>query len=116
MTLFTEEHYENYRQVLDSLSTSQQQSKEYQALVYIVTSKPEFLKKAAPYVGEHGFSADRCLTNNDFSLGDFEFLKLAMNLYNNIESTSPLDLITSLDDESFQLAMNAIYIRKYGVR
>lgn len=116
MSNFTEEHYEAYREVMNKLDAAQQKNKEYQALAYVITSKPEFVKKAAPYMGTYGFKSIDCLENNDFSSGDHKLLKLGMNLYNNHEMSSPVDLITSLDDESFQVAMNAIYIRKYGVR
>lgn len=116
MTLFNEEHYEAYQSALQRLSSSQTKSKEYQTLVYLLTSKPEFIKKALPYLSTDGFDSYSCLKEKDFSSGDRELLKLSVNLFNNNLPSSPLDLVSSLDDESFQLAMNAIYLRKYGVK
>lgn len=55
------------------------------------------------------------LAAEDFSSGLRTLAKLAVNLFNNNEEVSALDLVGNLDDENFTLALSAIKLRKYGI-
>jgi hypothetical protein len=50
----------------------------------------------------------------DFSSGLRTLAKLAVHLFNNNETVAPLDFML-LDDQSLELAMNAILLRRYGI-
>ncbi|OZS78670.1 hypothetical protein CF394_05120 [Tetzosporium hominis] len=115
MSLFTESHHVSYNETLQKLSSYQQRSHEYQTLIYVLTGNDELVKKALPYLNDGGFSSDRCFKEQDFSRGTASLLKLAVHLYNANEDCTPLELVENLDSDSFQLAMNAVYLRKYGL-
>ena len=116
MSLFTESHHVLYNEALQKLSSYQQRSHEYQTLIYVLTGNDELVKKALPYLTDGGFSSDRCFKEQDFSRGTASLLKLAVHLYNANEDCTPLELVENLDSDSFQLAMNAVYLRKYGLK
>ncbi|PJK16556.1 hypothetical protein CQS04_05190 [Chryseomicrobium excrementi] len=116
MSLFTESHHILYNEALQKLNSYQQRSHEYQTLIYVLTGNDELVKKALPYLTDGGFSSDRCFKEQDFSRGTASLLKLAVHLYNANEDFTPLELVENLDSDSFQLAMNAVYLRKYGMK
>jgi hypothetical protein len=60
------------------------------------------------------FSSDEMFKEQDFSSGMRILAKLAVNLFNNNETVTPLDFML-LDDKRLALAMNAILLRRYGL-
>lgn len=87
---------------------------EYLAAYYILTADEELRRKAARYIKTDGINWEG-IWNQDWSSGYALLLKLAQCLF---QSSGSVDLAYGLktwDDERFNLAMQAIYIRRNGV-
>lgn len=52
-------------------------------------------------------------SDHDFSPSEKSLIRLAYNLFNNFtdDHSSPLDVLSSLDDQNFEVSMKAIRIR-----
>lgn len=100
----------------ESLHGHQQNNNYYLSALYIITSSEELFKKMYQYFDKNeGFSAEEMFAKEDFSSSNLTLAKLASHLFNNNYQVTPLDLI-GLKEESYQTAMSAIFIRKYGVQ
>lgn len=116
MNLYASEKHESlFNQTRQLLSPKIQNNTEYLSALYLITSNDELFAKMNPYFSNAGFSFEEMFEEVDFSSGYLKLAKLAVNLFNNGIEITPLDLTSSLDQESFQVAINAIYIRKMGV-
>ncbi|WP_394810878.1 DUF6075 family protein [Desemzia incerta] len=52
-----------------------------------------------------------CFEETDFSSTSKKMLELAFNLYNGNPSPDPLRIFSGLDDNNFQICLNAILLR-----
>ncbi|MGE7609694.1 DUF6075 family protein [Peribacillus frigoritolerans] len=92
-------------------------NKEYLSVVYLITGNEELYRKMKPYFDAKGgnFDSEEMFEEKDFSSGLRVLAKLAVHLFNSNETVEPLDIISTLDEEGFRLALNAFILRRYGV-
>lgn len=110
-----DEHSSRFLEQLNQLYEHQQKDVYYQSAIYIMTSEEKLFKKVSAYFDiDGGFQAEEMFAREDFSHAELVLAKLTGHLFNNNYQVTPLDLI-ELDEENYQIAMSAIYIRKYGV-
>lgn len=91
-------------------------NKEFLSVLYLISGNEELKQKIEPYFnGSSGmFDTEKMFEEQDFSAGLSILAKLAVNLFNANEKINPLQLMI-LDDENFELAMNAIILRRQGI-
>ncbi len=91
-------------------------NKEFLSVLYLISGNEELKQKIEPYFnGSSGmFDTEKMFEEQDFSAGLSVLAKLAVNLFNANEKINPLQLMI-LDDENFELAMNAIILRRQGI-
>lgn len=86
---------------------------EYAAALYILQEDEITWNVAvSKYVSRHGIDFDAML---DFSGGYSVLIKLAGHLFNGLQRVEPLDLLR-LDDGNFAIALEAMRIRRVGLR
>ncbi|MGG0284316.1 DUF6075 family protein [Peribacillus butanolivorans] len=92
-------------------------NKEYLSVVYLMTGNEELYRKMKPYFDAKGgnFNSEEMFEEKDFSSGLRVLAKLAVHLFNSNETVEPLDIISTLDEEGFRLALNAFILRRSGV-
>lgn len=90
---------------------------EYLPIVYLMTGNAELYPKMNPYFNAKsgGFDSDKMFEEQDFSSGLNILAKLAVHLFNSSQIVQPLDIISSLDEQSFKLALNSMILRRFGV-
>jgi hypothetical protein len=88
---------------------------EYGAALYILTSSSGTWEKASSYVSRYRIDFEEMFNEVDFSGGYSVLIKLASNLFNGNTHIDPLEFLR-LDDHNFDLALNAIKIRRYGLK
>lgn len=86
---------------------------EYAAALYILTSSVSTWDKAESYVDRDGIDFEGMLLNVDWSGGYRPIITWAANLFNGTISCNPVELM-SLDESNFNLAVNALFIRRNG--
>lgn len=112
------EHETRFRQLRQQMSSDYfRNNKEYLSVAFLMAGNEELHRKVSPYFDttEGGLDSEEMFKNEDFSSGLKTLAKLAVNLFNNNESVTPLDLIGYLDDPLLELAINAILFRRYGI-
>ncbi len=88
-------------------------NEEYGAALYILTSNSGTWERAKSYVGRDGIKFDELIANEHWSGGYLALIQLAGNLFNaGYTQASPVDFVTSLDEQNFQVAMTALQIRR----
>src|SRR5579862_1332285 len=85
---------------------------EYAAALYILTADSGTWGKAEDYVSHDGIEFEQMLEEVDFSGGYARLVKLAGHLFNERQQLLPIELL-HLDPKNFQLALEAIKIRRY---
>lgn len=112
-----QEHETKFQELRLGMAEYYRNNKEYLSVVYIMAGNEELHRKMNRYFNtkEGMFSSDDMFNEEDFSSGNRILAKLAVHLFNDNETVSPLDIISALDDEWFQLALNAIHFRRYGI-
>ena len=85
------------------------------SLFYLIAGNGDLYRKRKFIYDTTGHCIRTCLSNPDvdFSSGMKSLVRLGFNLYNGWSDkyTTPLSLLSSLDDSNLQLAGNAIMIR-----
>ena len=81
------------------------------ALYILLSTKNELFKKTYRFI-EDGIDFQKMLSMQDFSGSENKLIRLAANLYNDSMDVSPSELIDTLDEENFFLAMQAIYLKR----
>jgi len=84
------------------------------ALFILLSTKNSLYKKTKNYITEDGIDFITMMEKQDFSSGEAKLVKLAANLFNGSMEVTPQELINSLDDKNYDLAMQAIRFRRYG--
>lgn len=99
---------------------------EYAAALYILTADAATWSKASDYVSRRGIRFADLLEEADFSHGHLLLVKLAANLFFSRDLTAhtlehapevvvgPVDLVRTLDETNFKLALSAIQLRRYS--
>ena len=84
------------------------------ALFILLSSKNNLYKKTRNYINADGIDFETMMEKQDFSSGEAKLVRLAANLYNGSMEVTPQELINTLDDRNYDLAMQAIRFRRYG--
>lgn len=101
-------------QRLNDLTSLQQTSPEYQAVLFILTSDDELYEKMGPYFSSDEFRSFDLFEEVDFSSGYATIARTATDLFGQDYETSLSDLVGSLNHDLFYTFMQALIIRKYG--
>jgi hypothetical protein len=111
-----QEHQAKFQELRAGMAEYYRNNKEYLSVVFIMAGDEELFHKMNRYfdakLGE--FSSDEMFKEQDFSSGMRILAKLAVHLFNNNETVTPLDFML-LDDKRLTLAINAILLRRYGL-
>jgi len=84
------------------------------ALFILLSTKNNLYKKTRNYITEDGIDFVMMMEKQDFSSGEAKLVRLAANLFNGSMKVTPQELINTLDDKNYDLAMQAIRFRRYG--
>ncbi|MCX7842824.1 MAG: DUF6075 family protein [Clostridia bacterium] len=84
------------------------------ALFILLSTKNNLYKKTGNYITTDGIDFETIMEKQDFSSGEAKLVRLAANLYNGSMEVSPQELINTLDDRNYDLAMQAIRFSRYG--
>lgn len=88
---------------------------EYGAALYILTADQAIWNKTRDYVDSNGIDFEAMLKEVDFSGGYGVLVTLAWNLFNGHGHLDPIEFMR-LDESNFQIALNAIIVRRYSLR
>ena len=108
------EHQLKFQKLQSQLTLN---NKECLSVIFIMAGDEELHRKMSSYfdIKKGIFSSENMFNEQDFESGIEVLAKLAVHLFNNNETISPLDMVGALDDERLQLAINAILVRRYGI-
>ena len=84
------------------------------ALYILLSTKNDLYKKTRRFIDGEGIDFGKMLSTQDFPSSEKKLIKLAANLFNTSMEVSPSELINTLDDENFQMALQAIFLRRTG--
>jgi len=84
------------------------------ALFILLSTKNNLYQKTRNYITADGIDFETMMEKQDFSSGEAKLVRLAANLYNGSMEVTPQELINTLDDRNYDLAMQAIRFRRYG--
>jgi len=84
------------------------------ALYILFSTKNDLYKKTRRFIDGEGIDFEKMLSAQDFPSSEIKLIKLAANLFNGSMEVSPSELINTLDDENFELALQAIFLRRTG--
>lgn len=84
------------------------------ALFILLSTKNNLYQKTRNYITTDGIDFEAMMEKQDFSSGEAKLVRLAANLYNGSMEVTPQELINTLDDRNYDLAMQAIRFRRYG--
>jgi hypothetical protein len=97
---------------------------EYGAAFYILSSEQATWERASDYIGRDGIDFHQMLEEIDLSHGHKLLVQLAANLFGaNTETPEgtflpitvlPVDLIDTLDESNYRVALAALQLRRYG--
>jgi hypothetical protein len=86
----------------------------FPALFILLSTKNNLYKTTRNYIDADGIDFQTMMEEQDFSSGEAKLVRLAANLYNGSMEVTPHELINTLDDTNYDLAMQAIRFRRYG--
>ena len=104
------EHEERYFELLEKDNTSRTDLERY-SLFYILANSDIFSKIDYIYDFKNHWIKIDCFEKTDFSSTSKKMVELAFNLYNGNPAPDPLTIFGGLDDDNFQICLNAISIR-----
>ncbi len=94
---------------------------EYAAALYILTAHINTWQKAEAHISRDGIDFKGMIKKKDLSSGAYALVQLAANLFYGSFETRETKIranmvdIVNLNEEGFQMAMEAIKIRRYGL-
>lgn len=115
MNFITKQHKKRFKELLQSDNTYREDV-ERRSLFYILSGNEDLFRKRNHIYDfkDHSIEPD-CLDseNVDFPTSSKALIRLGFNLYNGYSdnSTSPVDILYSLDGNNYNLAMNGMDIR-----
>ena len=86
------------------------------AFYLLLSTKNGLYRKTIRYIDSDGIDFEQMLAKQDFSSGERKLIKLAANLFSGSIDVSPTELINTLDEENFMMAMQAIFLKRNGCR
>ena len=114
MTLFkSEAHRHLFEEKLTFFNASQNKDPRFLSALYIMTSV-QGLHGLTDICIDSGFQEIAIPDDYDITNQDRILVALASNLFSGGSEVSPIDLISKLGEDSFNVAMKAIYIRNTG--
>ncbi|UOQ92866.1 hypothetical protein MUO14_21045 [Halobacillus shinanisalinarum] len=118
VNLFLDQEHEDYFYGLRSKMEQEtyKTNKKYLSVIFLMAAEEELYRKANPYFDTTRgvFDSNKMFEEQDFSVGIGLLARLAVLLFDNNESVTLLKLIGTLDEIRFKLALNAIYLRRFG--
>ncbi|MFD2512101.1 DUF6075 family protein [Halalkalibacter alkalisediminis] len=111
------EHEKEFFSIREEAAGKYKNNKEYMSVAFLMAGNEELKQKMKPYfdMDEGFFKSALMFEKEDFSTSLQVMAKLAVHLFNNNETVDPLDLIGYLDEDNFELALQVIKFRKYGL-
>jgi hypothetical protein len=105
-----------YLKLLGKIYPDGEVDREYLAALYIICSDDELRRKCLKYIDLEvmGINFPAMRRKEDFSSGYGVLVKLASNLFNEYSKVTPMDIIRHLSGEFFELAIQAILLRKFN--
>lgn len=89
---------------------------EYAAALYILCADSDTWQQVKRYVSRYGIDFETLLEEADYFSHGYEVLiTFACNLFNGNMRLDPLELL-HLDSRNFHLALQALYVRRHGLR
>ncbi len=115
MSFFCREHALNFRELVKEDKTHPKDNERH-ALFYIIAGNDDlYRKRNSIYDFKDNSINPECLTDEkvDFSTSSKALIRLGFNLYNNYKDDyiSPMNIFYSLDEDNYNLAVNAIDVR-----
>ena len=89
---------------------------EYVTAFYLLSVDDEIGGKARHYVMDDGIDFGRMREQQEFEPGHDLLVRLAANLFNGTIAVDPIEICGCPDDELFKTAINAMRIRRYGLK
>lgn len=86
----------------------------YLSAFYLITSSHELRSKCIKYVDSDGIDFTK-IRKVDMGSGHKVLVKLASNIFNNNTKVTPWEMLNSLDDDNFRVAMQAIMFRRQRI-
>ena len=87
----------------------------YLPVFYLFYGTEDLKRKCIRYVKSDSIDFQKMYEEVDFSSGEKILVNLAHNLFNNGVSVALLDIIATLDDENFKMALQAIILRRHSL-
>jgi hypothetical protein len=111
------EHEKEFFSIREEAAELYRNDKEYMSVAFLMAGNEELKEKMKPYFDmQDGFLDSKAMfEKEDFSTSLQVMAKLAVHLFNNNETVNPLDLIGYLDEFNFELALQAIKCRRFGL-
>lgn len=111
------EHQKQFQDLRMELAEEFRFTNNYLAVIYLMAGCPELNWKAHRHIdmNEGEFRSNDMFENETFTLNTETLAILAVNLFKNERNLTVMELITELDEEMFDLAINAIYLRRKGL-
>jgi len=75
------------------------------ALFILLSTKNNLYQKTKNYITADGIDFETMMEKQDFSSSEAKLVRLAANLYNGFLEVTPLELINTMDDRNYDLAM-----------
>lgn len=97
---------------IDKIYDNGKYDQEYSAAVYLLTADLSIWEKVFDYVSSHGILFTSMLKEVDFSGGHSIMVALAANLFNSSEYHCDVAELMRLDSSNFNIAMDAICLRR----
>ena len=113
MYFLDEEHRKEFHRLFGRLEKAHE--KEYLAAFYVLTADEELRKKGAQFVGRNGIDWQSIFCQ-DWSSGYRLLLELAQSLFQSSGQIDFADGLCTWDDVRLNLAMQAIYVRRKGLK
>ncbi len=89
---------------------------DYLPALYVLTSDKELRDKCLRFIDHEGIDFPLMKKTIDFSSGYRVLVDLAHHLFNSGCDVSPMAIIRNLDGDNFEVAMQAICLRRHSVR
>lgn len=84
------------------------------AFYILLSTKNDLYKKTRRFIDEEGIDFEKMLSTQDFPSSEKKLIRLAANLFNSSLEVTPNELTSTLDDENFAIAMQAVYFKRNG--
>lgn len=118
ITFVSQEHKQRFTtamQAIDRMAANGECDAEYASALYVLTAHMNTWNHAESYVSHAGIDFEVLSTYACFSGGYSVLIEWTSGLFNGNTAIVPSQLMR-LDENNFQLALNALHIRRYGLQ